>query len=139
MIHFISYKLRKKQICVLENIIFLLPWKCFISFVSRKIFNSVTFLFELFWLRHSSNYYYNLHVFLKLKSCIFCVEPEYLRSETIQIINWKTVKHFFPVATQLFQCPGNITDNVVMTPWRCLGQLYFTTELNIICESRIDL
>ena len=35
---------------------------------------------------YSSNYYYDLHVFFKLKASIFHVEPEYSRSETMQII-----------------------------------------------------
>ena len=79
-------------------------------------------------LRYSSNYYYNLHVFLKLKAGIFCVEPEYLRSEMVQII-----EHGKNISL------GNITDNVVMASCGRLKQFSFTTELNIICESCVDL
>ena len=102
-------KLRKNQNCVLENIILLSPWKCFIRFVSRRIFNSATcFSFCVMFMslrnksRYSSNYYYNLPVFFKLKISIFCVEPEFLRSETIHIIKKIAVKHFFPVTTQRY-------------------------------------
>ena len=35
------------QNCVLENIIFLSPWKCFISFVLRRIFHCATYFFYL--------------------------------------------------------------------------------------------
>ena len=56
------------------------------------------------------------------------MEPEYLRSEMVQII-----KHSKNISL------GNITDNVVMTSGGRLKQLSFTTELNIICESCIGL
>ena len=150
MIHFILYKVRKNRNCILENIIFLSPWKRLISFVSRRIFNRTTYF--SFWvmflvfvvghqsmLRYSSNYYYNLHVFFKLKVSIFLVEPEYLRSEMIHNKIKQSNTFLSCCHTALFQCPGNITDNVVMASWRCLKQLSFTTELNIICENHVDL
>ena len=39
----------------------------------------------------------------------------------------------------IFQCPGNITENAVMTSCRGLKQVSFTTELNISCENHVDL
>ena len=109
----LHHKLRKNQNHVYENIIFL-SRENVLSVLFREEFSIMphVFLFQLWFfivglwnmLRYSSNYYYNLHVFLKLKAGIFCVEPEYLRSEMVQII-----KHGKNISL------GNITDNVVMT------------------------
>ena len=54
-----------------------------------------------------------------------------------KIKHGKTFLSFCHVA--LFQCPGNIADNVLMTSCRCLKQLSFAIELNFICESRVDI
>ena len=129
------------------KILFFFPHENVLSVLFREEFSiaPLIFLFELcFWfllwaIKASSNYYYNLHVFFKLKVSIFLVEPEYLRSETIHNKIKQSNTFLSCCHTALFQCPGNITDNVVMASWRCLKQLSFTTELNIICENHVDL
>ena len=117
----------------MENIIFLSPRKHFINFVLRRIFNSAIFFLSYgFVFRYGPLKY--VEVFFKLLlqfACLFQTKSKYIlcgtrifeiRDDTNhKIKHGKTFLSCYHKA--LFHCPGNITDNVVMTFCRHLKQL----------------